>query len=194
VRAVAEEAREAAESERSRAEVVRAAAEEAREAAESERNRAEAERAAAEQRRDEALAKQKQASGVEIADEGGRFESGDVEGALGELAESIDAQSEAVESLKTRVDGSFGVFGKLTLKKDDFDSGIVAEAEVVGAGALDLITFYPESAEDAELSASAGLFILPNAAFGRVIFTARKLPERDLNFCYFITKGGAENE
>ena len=190
----AEEYRALGEAQRNRNESLRFAAEETRQAAEDARALAEAEREAAEQRRETEFAKQKNASNINVADEGGRFVSNDVEGALGEIADSLEAQQETMAGLKTRVDSLGGDFGKLTLKIDDFDAGLVAEAEIADAGECDLISFYPESAADADIAAGSGLFILPNAAYGKVMFTAKTLPSADLNFCYFITRGGTEND
>ena len=197
-RFVAEEERTNAEDERKNAEASRNAAEDEREAAEilredreAARVVAELERAAAEKRREEEILAAKSASGISLEDFALRFESDNVEGALGELAERVGSNSEEIKTIRAK---SGGVFGTLTLSKGDFDDSLVAVAEIEGAEAEDLITFYPESADDAEIVGNSGLFIVPRAADGRVMFTAKTLPAGDLHFCYFIMRGGSFNE
>lgn len=197
-RTSAEEERTNAEDERKNAEASRNAAEDEREAAEILREDGEAarvvaelERAAAEKRREEEILAAKSASGISLEDFAQRFESDNVEGALGELAERVGSNSEEIKAIRAK---SGGVFGTLTLSKGDFDDSLVAVAEIEGAEAEDLITFYPESADDAEIVGNSGLFIVPRAADGRVMFTAKTLPAGDLHFCYFIMRGGSFNE
>ena len=194
----AEASRNAAEDERKNAEASRNAAEDEREAAEILREDGEAarvvaelERAAAEKRREEEILAAKSASGISLEDFAQRFESDNVEGALGELAVRAGSNSEEIKAIKTKIGG---VFGTLTLSKGDFDDSLVAVAEIEGAEAEDLITFYPESADDAEIVGNSGLFIVPRAADGRVMFTVKTLPAADLHFCYFIMRGGSFNE
>ena len=197
-RTSAEEERTNAEDERKNAEASRNAAEDEREAAEILREDGEAarvvaelERAAAEKRREEEILAAKSASGISLEDFAQRFESDNVEGALGELAVRAGSNSEEIKAIKTKIGG---VFGTLTLSKGDFDDSLVAVAEIEGAEAEDLITFYPESADDAEIVGNSGLFIVPRAADGRVMFTVKTLPAADLHFCYFIMRGGSFNE
>ena len=182
-----------AEAGREESEHTRAVNEQTREVNEALREKAEAERANAELARESAENSRQANEAFRESAENSRQTSE----ALRESAETKRAQNETernnmMSDKLSELEEAYGKRGEVTLLATEFaalNNQITQSVTISGMREHDLVSFTPASRSDKERAENAGLFVIPDCQGEIVEFSAKKLPDGDINLIYFITRG-----
>ncbi len=175
-----------AEADREANELTRTVNEQTREENEALREKAEAERANAEFARESAENSRQANEALRESAESARL-SAEAQREQNEI-ERNNMMSDKLSELEE----AYGKKGEVTLLVAEFttlNNQITQSVTISGMREHDLVSFTPASRSDKERAENAGLFVIPNCQGEIVEFSAKKLPDGDINLIYFITRG-----